>query len=159
MHGRNMGWLMAAYSAVSVSIDGFFWGGANLKTLKSHVKEQFSKQKRHRQALCFVTGPRPGGEVCCLAIYCCAAECNASSKGSKSSGRLLGFCENYGNAGEMDEQHFITINQSPLINKVHFLFPMIQGIIKRTLSLSFWLTNPSLHWRRTRWRETLFFRP
>lgn len=65
-------------------------------------------------------------------------------KGSKSSGRLLGFCENYGNAGEMDEQHFITINQRRLINKVHFLFSMIQGIIKRTLSLSFWLTNPVL---------------
>lgn len=71
------------------------------------------------------------------AIYCRAAECNASSKGSKSSGRLLGFCENYGNAVEMDEQHFITINQRLLINKVHFLFSMIQGIIKRTLSLSF----------------------
>lgn len=73
----------------------------------------------------------------CPAIYCHAAECNASSKGFKSLGRLLGFCENYGNAGEMDEQHFITINQGPLINKVHFLFSMIQGIIKRTLSLSF----------------------
>lgn len=72
-----------------------------------------------------------------VAIYCRAAECNASSKGSKSSGRLLGFGENYGNAGEMDEQHFITINQRLLINKVHFLFSMIQGIIKRTLSLSF----------------------
>lgn len=33
--------------------------------------------------------------------------------------------------------HSITINQDLLINKVHFLFSMIQGIIKRTLSLSF----------------------
>lgn len=80
------------------------------------------------------------------AVYCRAADCNASSKGSKSSGRLLGFCENYGNAGEMDEQHFITINQRLLINKVRFLFSMIQGIIKRTLSLSLWLTNPSSLW-------------
>lgn len=99
------------------------------------MKEQCCKQRRQRQL-------RKGGlsgrrRSVLLAIYCRAAECNASSKGFKSSGRLLGFCENYGNAGEMDEQHFITINQSPLINKVHFLFPMIQGIIKRTLSLSF----------------------
>lgn len=85
--------------------------------------------------LCVPAAAHPAAAAA-AAIYCCAAECNASSNGFKSSGRLLGFCENYGNAGEMDEQHFITINQGPLINKVHFLFSMIQGIIKRTLSLS-----------------------
>lgn len=43
-------------------------------------------------------------------------------KGVKSSGRLLGLREkNYGNAEEMDEQHFVTINQGRLINKVHFI--------------------------------------
>lgn len=51
--------------------------------------------------------------------------------------------------------HSITINQDLLINKVHFLFSMIQGIIKRTLSLSFWLTKPSAFGSGMWWRETL----
>lgn len=88
-------------------------------------------KQRFRMSSCLRARARPGAAAWLF------IECNASSKGSKSSGRLLGFGENYGNAGEMDEQHFITINQRLLINKVHFLFSMIQGIIKRTLSLSF----------------------
>lgn len=39
--------------------------------------------------------------------------------------------------GQWTRLHSITISQGLLINKVHFLFSMIQGIIKRTLSLSF----------------------
>lgn len=42
---------------------------------------------------------------------------------------------------EMYEHHFIIINQGLLINKAHFLVPMIQGIIQRTVSLSYWLRN------------------
>lgn len=105
---------------------------------QAEIKVMLSAEMANKHCVFVKVGCcRSSSSRSCPAIYCVAAECNASSKGFKSPGRLLGFCENYGNAGEMDEQHFITINQGQLINKVHFLFSMIQGIIKRTLSLSF----------------------
>lgn len=105
-----------------------------MQTLDLYIKRKSCCKHRGKIRIVNLQKSHPGRRVCCPAIYCYAAEYNARFK---SSGRLLGFCENYGNAGEMDEQHFTTINQAPLINKVHFLFSMIQGIIKRTLSLSF----------------------
>lgn len=147
VHIKAKWWLLL--TDVSVSIDVF--EQSHFKKMQTHrQKSKFSIKKSHAVSRDFKWALCLCGNLCTVstrksraAIYCHAAECNASSKGSKSLGRLLGFCENYGNAGEMDEQHFITINQRLLINKVHFLFSMIQGIIKRTLSLSFWLTNPS----------------
>ena len=159
---EHKGRLMAATKLMWVSVlmfvDRAILKNANTRAdIKVMCRKKRSRDGKQVLCLCESLLCTSLSRKSCPAIYCPAAECNAGLKGSKSLGRLLGFCENCGNAGEMDEQHFITINQGPLINKVHFLFSMIQGIIKRTLSLSFWLTNPSSLWKGTRWRETLSF--
>lgn len=59
----------------------------------------------------------------------------------------------------MDEQHFVTINQRPLINKVHFLFRMIQGDYQKDTVLVILINKPVLALQEDALKEDAFFRP